>query len=178
MNETDVLIGGAVFIVGNIVISFAVFTYVLHLFDIKKTEEKGSLEMLKNALLSMAMTIVYSDNIDRNNYNYDGYDGSCLPPLSGADIVNGYMSYMIDSDNPHIHAKFNAIQRFIHSNLISEGDQERFLEIYISSLNNIIDNVVEMRLNDAEDADGDGDDEATEAITNHDEHDTVNLKED
>ena len=139
MFGTEEFLYGTVFILGNIFLSFSVFTYIAHLLhDKKKAPEEYKL--LKNALFSMALTIVYADNIERDNYNYDTYDGSTLPPLSGCDIINAYASYMTDSENPHIHAKYNAIQRFIHSNLTTESEQEAFLQEFIMKLNDIIEN--------------------------------------
>ena len=138
MDDMSIVIYSAAFVLGNVFLSFAIFTYISHLLRDKKRSPE-EYKLLKNALFSMALTMVYSDNIDRDNYNYDKYNGSTLPPLSGCDIINAYASYMTDSENPHIHAKFNAIQRFIHSNLTSESEQEAFLQNFIIKLNSIID---------------------------------------
>jgi hypothetical protein len=148
MIETEVLFAGIAFIIINIVLSFSTFMYVLSIFENKKAT-KDDYEQLKNALLSMALTIVFSDSIEPGKYNYDEYDGSALPPLSGADLVNAYMSYMTDSANPHIHSKYNAIQRFLHSNIISEQDQETFLANFIEILNSIVEGNYEVSTGEA-----------------------------
>lgn len=138
MFDTQALLAGVAFIVGNIAITFATITYARHIFENKK-RKKDEYELLKNALLAMALSMVYSNQIDQGNYNYDEYDGSMLPPLSGSDLINAYMSYIVDSDNPHIHAKYNSIQRFLHSNILTERDQEQFMEDFIVLLNSILE---------------------------------------
>jgi hypothetical protein len=139
MFDTQALIAGVAFIVGNIAITFATVTYAQHLFSNKKKHRKDEYALLKNGLLTMALSIVYSNEIDRGNYNYDEYDGSILPPLTGSDLVNAYMSYLVDSENPHIHSKYNAIQRFLHGNILTERDQEQFMEEFITVLKSIMD---------------------------------------
>jgi hypothetical protein len=139
MFSSEEVLYGAIFVLGNIFLSFSVFTYIAHLLHNKETPAQ-QYDLLKNALFSMALTTVYSENIEHNNHDYNTYDGSTLPPMSGCDIVNAFASYMTDSENPHIHAKFNAIQRFIHSNLSTEAQQENFLQEFIIKLNNIIEN--------------------------------------
>jgi hypothetical protein len=156
MFDLYALLAGVAFVVGNIAITFATITYVKHLIDNKK-RRTDEYELLKNGLLTMALSMVYSNEIDQGNYNYDEYDGSMLPPLSGSDLVNAYMSYIVDSKNPHIHAKYNSIQRFLHSNILTERDQEKFMEDFILLLNSFFDGayekeeVVEENLDEAED---------------------------
>ena len=136
MFDAQALLTGTAFIIGNIAISFATITYAHHIFENKK-RQKDELEVLKNGLLTMALSMVYSDHIDRDNFNYEEYDGSRLPSLSGCDPVNACMSYIVDSPNPHIHAKYNAIQRFLHLNLHSENDQETFLQEFMNIIQSI-----------------------------------------
>ncbi len=142
MFDWQALFAGVAFVIGNIAITFATITYARHIFKDKK-HHKDEYELLKNGLLTMALSMVYSNQIDQGNYNYDEYDGSMLPPLSGSDLVNAYMSYIIDSNNPHIHAKYNAIQRFLHSNILTERDQEQFMEEFIVLLNSFFDDAYE-----------------------------------
>ena len=139
MFDPQALLAGVAFIVGNIAITFATVTYARHLFSNKKKHRKDEYALLKNGLLTMALSIVYSNEIDHGNYNYDEYDGSMLPPLTGSDLANAYMSYLVDSENPHIHSKYNAIQRFLHSNVLTQRDQEQFMEEFIAVLNSIME---------------------------------------
>ncbi len=141
MFDPQALLAGTAFIIGNIAITFATVTYARYLFSDKKKHRRDEYELLKNGLLTMALSIVYSNEIDRGNYNYDEYDGSMLPPLTGSDLVNAYMSYLVDSENPHIHAKHNAIQRFLHSNILTERNQEEFMEEFIRVLQSFMDGV-------------------------------------
>jgi hypothetical protein len=138
MFDWQALLGGVAFVIGNIAITFATITYAKYILQDKK-RHKDQYELLKNALLSLALSTVYSDAIDNGNYKYDEYDGSILPPFSGSDLVNSYMSYLVDSENPHIHAKYNAIQRFLHDNIITERDQEEFMEAFILVLKSMVD---------------------------------------
>jgi hypothetical protein len=136
------LFGGIAFVVGNIAITFATITYANHILknaNRNSKRQKDQYELLKNALLSLALSTVYSNAIDNGNYKYDEYDGSMLPPFSGHDLVNSYMSYLVDSENPHIHAKYNAIQRFLHSNILTELDQEEFMAAFIVVLKSMVD---------------------------------------
>jgi hypothetical protein len=142
MFDLHALLAGVAFVIGNIAITFATVTYARHVFGDKK-RQKDEYELLKNGLLTMALSMVYSNEIDQGNYNYDEYDGSMLPPLSGSDLVNAYMSYIVDSNNPHIHAKYNAIQRFLHSNILTDRDQEQFMEHFIVLLNSFFDGAYE-----------------------------------
>jgi hypothetical protein len=134
MFDLPTLIGGSIFVLGNIALTFATMTYAHHLFSEKKTQKKDKLDPLKNALLTFALSLVYPNAIG-DDYNYDKYDGNELPPLSGSDGVNALMSYIVDSPNPHIHSKYNAIQRFLQINLYNEEDQEDFLQNFLYILN-------------------------------------------
>jgi hypothetical protein len=71
-----------------------------------------------------------------------------LPPISGSDLTNAYMSYIVDSDNPHIHAKYNAIQRFLHCNILSERNQEEFMESFIIIIKACIEEINEEQCNE------------------------------
>jgi hypothetical protein len=135
MFDLATLIGGSAFVLGNIAITFATMTYAHHLFQNRKAPKKDKLDPIKNALLTFALNLVYPDSRG-DDYNYDKYDGTLLPPLSGFDGVNSLMSYIVDSSNPHIHSKYNAIQRFLDINLSSEEDQEDFLHNFLYVLNN------------------------------------------
>jgi hypothetical protein len=135
MFDIPTLIGGSIFVLGNIALTFATITYAHHLFSEKKTQKKDKLDPLKNALLTFALSLVYPNAIG-DDYNYDKYDGNELPPLAGMHSVNALMSYIVDSANPHIHSKYNAIQRFLQINLSNDEDQEDFLYNFLYILNN------------------------------------------
>lgn len=130
MISVEVILGATVFILGNIALSFATITYASYLFE-NKQRRKDDFELVKNGLFTFALSILYADYIDKHNYYYDEYDGTTLPPPSGSDAVNACLSYMVDSNNPHIHSKYNAIQRFLHVNLQTEAAQEQFMEEFI-----------------------------------------------
>jgi hypothetical protein len=138
MFDTAALIGGSLFVMGNIALTFATITYIHHLFQKKNRNTRNDkLEPLKNALLTYALTIVCNDNQKGDTYDYDSYDGSKIPPLSGGDPVNTLMSYIVDSDNPHIHSKYNAIQRFLEDNLSNPYQQEDFIQQFLYILHDL-----------------------------------------
>jgi hypothetical protein len=136
--NTDQIIKGGLFIVGNIVLSVTLCTYIIYL--VYKSQFfkniKDEYEPIKNALLTYALATIYNDIIESDNYNYDGYSGHSLPPLSGTDAINALMSYIYKSDNHHMQSKYNAIQRFLSNYLRSREDQESFLESFILTMNN------------------------------------------
>jgi hypothetical protein len=131
--NTDQIIKGGLFIIGNIALSVTLCTYIIYL--VYKSQLfrniKDEYEPIKNALLTYALVTVYRDLIETGNYNYNEYDGHQLPSLSGADAINALMSYIYKSDNPHMQSKYNAIQRFLSNYLRTSMDQEAFLETFI-----------------------------------------------
>jgi hypothetical protein len=86
----------------------------------------------------MALTVVYSDYIDKENYNYNSFDGTTLPPLSGDDLISGYMSYYSrSSDNID---RCYAIKQFINKNISTLDKQKDFLKEFIIILDNLVKN--------------------------------------
>jgi hypothetical protein len=136
MFDTATILGAVAFIIGNIAITFATIAYAFNLFE-SKQKSADPFDTLKNGLLTFALTLIYSEQIDDHNFDYDSYNGRMLPPLSGCDPVNACMSYIVDSGNPHIHAKYNAIQRFLHLNLQNEYAQEQFMEEFMAILSSM-----------------------------------------
>jgi hypothetical protein len=136
--NTDQIIKGGLFIIGNIALSVTLCTYIIYIVYKSQIFKKynDEYEPIKNALLTYALVTIYNGIIESDNYNYDVYDGHSLPPLSGADAINALMAYIYKSDNPHMQSKYNAIQRFLSNYLRSREDQELFLESFILTINN------------------------------------------
>jgi hypothetical protein len=131
--NTDQIIKGGLFIVGNIALSVTLCTYIIYLVYKSQLFKniKDEYEPIKNALLTYALVTVYRDAIESGNYNYNEYNGHQLPSLSGSDGINSLMSYIYKSDNHHMQSKYDAIQRFLSNYLRSREDQEAFLETFI-----------------------------------------------
>lgn len=105
--------------------------YVINRF---KNRQYKPLELLKNALLTHALTRVCKDDFDDVNCDYAVFDGSKLPGLSGCDDVNAYFSYgtthMMDSQQSV--DKVKAIQKYLDKNLKTDKDVEGFFKRFIS----------------------------------------------
>lgn len=121
-------------IIGSLYLAIATYIYAE-----KQKDKLQKHDILKNALFTVALSIVYPHKIDHGNHNYDSYDGSMLPPLTGPDSVTACLTYMMDSDNPHNHSRYNAIHRFLHSHFPFENDDIMFVQEFIDILNSMLE---------------------------------------
>ena len=138
MLDNYYLLGIIAFIIGNITISVAICGILVKSINkIKKIPDEY--EPIKNALLSFALSIVYHHEIKGNNHNYDEFDGTILPRLSGSDYVNALFMYIHEPSNQHMRSKFNAIQRFMHLNIAHIDNQEDFMHRFIECIYDMLE---------------------------------------
>lgn len=130
------------------IFSFAIGTYVWRIVEIVRQEKRENkpVELLKNALLTLAMSRVYQPKglFDHHNRDYKSFDGTKLPMMSGmfGGAENACFSYIQTPEQvargplasqPMID-KAIAIQKFIRNNLSTEKAVE---ELFVDYLNTI-----------------------------------------
>jgi hypothetical protein len=127
-----------------------VFVYTCGLYVRRVFQEKHEnkpIEMLKNALLTLAMSRVYQAKglFDNLNSNYKSFDGTKLPMMSGFDAENACFSYIQNPEqvargpwaSQQMIDKAIAIQKFIKTNLSTEKAVVSLFADYME-LNNTI----------------------------------------
>ena len=123
----DLLIG---FILGT---SFTSLFFVA-LLDRQSKNTPTPLDLLKNALLTFAIINVNKDDMD-HSFDYALYDGSKYPPLSGSNITNACLSYIMDRTEFRKHPfytvrmeeKLNAIDLYLNKSFDSTDKVVEFL---------------------------------------------------
>ncbi len=105
-------------------------------------EENRPLKHLKNALLTFALLVVKRRAFDTyldHLYNYDKYDGSALPYLSGSGVTNACFTYNVDREelrrspwyNVLMEHKQEAIEKWLEKNLGTEEQVVAFFEKFV-----------------------------------------------
>lgn len=103
--------------------------------DIKNKQ----LEMLKNALLTFALSRVNSADFDDFNMNYASFDGSKLPSMAGCDVNNALCSYIISKEDfqkgpfysKHMENKITAIEKYLEKQFDTDDKVEIFLSKFL-----------------------------------------------
>jgi hypothetical protein len=110
-------------------VSGFLITCYMH-FYIKDENGDKPIERLKNALLTFAIISVNKDDMAGLDFDYNSYNGSKYPALSGSSIENACFSYIFNVKklktsgwySPNYASKMNAIQKYLDKNL-STDDQ-------------------------------------------------------
>lgn len=92
----------------------------------------GAVGELKNALLALALGRLCADDLVDGlevSQPYAAYDGSKLPPMSGFDIRDACMTYIVDVPSGSLLAdqKTRAVERYLRSNL---GKREQACDFF------------------------------------------------
>jgi hypothetical protein len=138
---TNDMIYGLLFVFGNIGLTFSVCAYLVYLlqkYNLLSYTRVDKFEHLKNALFTIALIVIYNDSIGDNDA-YEEYDGTELPPLTGADPVNALISYMYPGHTGTMYNKYLAVKRFIDNHLCGDQQQEVFVMQFLDTLNNYIE---------------------------------------
>lgn len=134
------------YIIGVLVgfISYAVYNVIYE-------RANTPIELLKNALLTYALTKIKSTDF-HCNFNYTEFDGTKLPTLSGYNVPNACFSYMskfsyispLHSKNysyfnplysKNMAAKTHAIEKYLKQNLNTNEKILHFFEQYVACEN-------------------------------------------
>ena len=95
------------------------------------TKQNDSIELLKNALLAHALFTISKEDLGSHlNVNYDSFDGTKLPHLSGCNLENALMSYIVDA----IPGKKNAIDKYLDSHISTDDEAYTFLKKFLEKL--------------------------------------------
>ena len=124
------------FIVG--VLSLIIVRIISHK---KQVTDKSPehIEVLKNALLSFALSELRQKDFDGLNFSYNSFDGTKLPGMSGFDTANACMSYILDISefrkSPFysitMENKLNAINKYLKNNFDTDEKVLNFVNEYI-----------------------------------------------
>lgn len=103
-----------------------------------------NIEILKNALLSFALSRVNQNDFDNRNMDYATFDGTKLPMMSGYDLTNSLCSYIVDKREfrkdlfytRSMEDKITAIEKYLAKNFDSHEKIEAFLNSFVSQLPN------------------------------------------
>ena len=103
------------------------------------------IESLKNALLTFALQIGAKDDIEYNNMNYDVFNGNTLPSMSGCDLLNACMSYIIDRSEfrrdpwytKNMDQKSIAIEKYLAKKFATSNDTDAFFLKFIHEIKNL-----------------------------------------
>ena len=98
----------------------------------KKT---NNIDNLKNALLTLSLFKLRRDDVS-DSFDYQNYDGTKLPPLSGADLSMACFSYILDIQefrNSNMYSglmetKLRAINKYLDKNFATEQQIVEFFE--------------------------------------------------
>ena len=95
---------------------------------------------LKNALLSFALIMTKSNDVDNLNMKYDSYDGTKLPQFSGYSMENVYLTYIEKNPcNMNIYYKIpdnkqQAIQKYLDKNLDTQSKMIEFFDAFCKKI--------------------------------------------
>lgn len=141
-----IVIGCGIVIPFTLIVGFIGGFMVLktHLKYKKEDEEHTPIELLKNALLTLAITTVKKDDVGPlGTDNYDEYTGDTYPPLSGCSVQNACFSYIFNQKrfkrsplySPHYSSKMDAIQKYLHKNVHTDSQVwdifDKFFDKYV-----------------------------------------------
>lgn len=106
------------------------------------TKKLQNVEILKNALLSFALSRVNQKDFDHWNMNYATFDGTKLPMMSGYDLPNALCSYIVDKADlrkgpfytKSMEDKNTAIDKYLAKNFDSHEKVQEFLNNFVSQL--------------------------------------------
>jgi hypothetical protein len=95
---------------------------------LEHNKEDKSIDLLKNALLTFAITSVNRDDMADLDFNYANYNGSKYPPLSGSSVENACFSYIFNVNklkksglySSNYASKMTAIQKYLDMNLSTD----------------------------------------------------------
>lgn len=121
-----------------VLITYCLAISVIYLL-FKTQKEMKPIDKLKNALLSHALML--SGDVDDNNFNYKGFDGTKLPSFSGNSMTNACWNYKLDKElfrksmfyTSQMESKINAIEKYINLNLDTNEKVYEFFEKYCNS---------------------------------------------
>ena len=115
-------------------VGFVLGVYATRLEVSKSSSSEGTIttQHLGEAALTLLLTSVFEDRFPNlPDLNYDRYDGSKLPLLSGYNTANACLTYI-----KHGGSKSRAIERFLDNHLRSREQVSDFLKTAESKLKN------------------------------------------
>lgn len=91
----------------------------------RKNAHSQHIEVLKNALLTLCLAKVYQNDFDNVSMNYEAFDGTKLPMMSGSDLVHACFTYIVDKEKmkqspfytKHMENKVVAIEKYLYKQL-------------------------------------------------------------
>jgi hypothetical protein len=110
---------------------------------VQKSKEETPVEKLKNALLTLMLLTVKSDDFSKGlNLNYSGYNGDELPSLSGCSMENDCFTYIQKKEalrytpfyTKQMEHKIEAVEKYLEKNL---DTSEKVLEAFTTFLKTI-----------------------------------------
>ena len=128
----------------SVIVAYAAFmTFLYTTKKVKPEPSIKSVEALKNALLSLALSKLKNSDIDNNfNMMYAAYDGSKLPAFSGFNKENACFSYIISKEEfkkhpfytKPMHDKLIAIDKYLEKNLGTMSQVSEFFKDYLKHI--------------------------------------------
>ena len=117
-----------------IIIIILLITYIIYL-HYRQKQRDTHLEQLKNALLTYFVMIIFKDQIETGPITTN-FDGTKLPPLSGANTKHACFTYIIDETSfrkstfytPSMLKKHIAIQKFLELHLNTSEQVSKFFD--------------------------------------------------
>jgi hypothetical protein len=99
------------------------------------------IEKLKNALLTMALVTINKDDMATLDMNYDGYNGSKFPALSGCSLENACFTYIFNEKHfrksrmysNQFASKMDAINKYLQINLSTEKQVMEFFSKFCAT---------------------------------------------
>jgi hypothetical protein len=86
--------------------------------------QSSSLDRLKDALLTYSISKIRRNDFDHFNVNYQSFDGTKLPMLSGFSLANACFTYM----HLNMFGKKEAINRYLSKNFATDEQVLAFFE--------------------------------------------------
>jgi hypothetical protein len=121
--------------VGSIIGLLSGFAFTCYIVTYLENKEKDKpIDLLKNALLTFAITSVNRDDMADFDFNYANYNGKKYPPLSGSSMENACFSYIFnvkDLKKSSLYSenyarKMVAIQKYLDMNLGTDAQVVEF----------------------------------------------------
>lgn len=132
--------------IGFVLAGCALSIYGAHVVmcQIERDRRRSSIpiELLKNALLTLALMRVRSKDRDDTNMDYTLFDGTKLPMLSGCDLANACFSYIVDRAefrsslfySRQMELKHDAIDLYLKRNLASYEQVEDLFNAFVANV--------------------------------------------
>ena len=128
------------FISGSIIFMFGCIFGIYTMSDLcvekcENKEEDSQIEYLKNALLTLALLSVRSEDMDAVNYDYIECNGDTYPAINGYSVPDACFEYIISNKRckqyQYYSDKMGAFQKYIQKKLHTREQISNFFNDFI-----------------------------------------------